>query len=197
MALQSGAVKGALVLFMVACIVTSAMSMSSPVPGTVSEVAQAMEGYVPCFAALKGLEKCSVEILKAVFGLPLDSSCCQVVYLVAQFCVPTRFPLSEVILPVALQKCIPCTLSERVNCTNLKWWFLHDSLNDPESEGQHKFSCFKSYSIERIITQNLRVIFFPNDRDSDYGLRVIFWSFDEEFYNFQEYIFCGIPVNKS
>ncbi|CAA2953382.1 exportin-7-like isoform X1 [Olea europaea subsp. europaea] len=46
MALQSGAVKGALVLFMVACIVTSAMSMSSPVPGTVSEVAQAMEGYL-------------------------------------------------------------------------------------------------------------------------------------------------------
>jgi hypothetical protein len=65
-----------------------------------------------------------------------------------------------VFLPVALEKCIPCTPSERVNCMGLKSWFLHDSLNDLESEGLREFSCFKSYSGERIMIQNLIAIFF-------------------------------------
>jgi hypothetical protein len=120
MAFPSGAVKGALVLFMVACTVTSGMSMSSSVFETVSEVEQAVVKFLPCFEALKGIESCPEEILKAVFGLPLDTSCCQVVYQIAENCVPKGFPLSGVFLPVALEKCIPCTPSERVNCMGLK-----------------------------------------------------------------------------
>ncbi|KAL2500613.1 Prolamin-like domain [Forsythia ovata] len=130
------AVIGALVLFMVACMVTSAVSRSShvgaaqpksshvvapksshvvaaPPPdpqfssvGAISDVVRTVEGFLPCLETIKGLKDCSVEILKAVFGPLLDASCCQVVNQIAINCLPKGFPLSHTFLPVALGNCI-------------------------------------------------------------------------------------------
>ncbi|KAL2500621.1 uncharacterized protein Fot_34469 [Forsythia ovata] len=122
------AVMGALVLFMVACMATSAVSRSSLVgaghpksshvvvaPPThpqfssveaISDVMLTVEGFLPCLEAIKGLKDCSAEILKAVFGLPLDTSCCQVVNQIAINCLPKGFPISQTFLPVALGNCI-------------------------------------------------------------------------------------------
>ncbi|KAL2479541.1 Uncharacterized protein Adt_32507 [Abeliophyllum distichum] len=65
-----------------------------------------VEGFLPCLEAIKGLNDCSVEILKAVFGLPLDASCCHVVNQIAIHCLPKGFPSSQTFLPVALGNCI-------------------------------------------------------------------------------------------
>ncbi|KAL2500615.1 uncharacterized protein Fot_34463 [Forsythia ovata] len=132
------AVMGALVLFMVACMATSAVSRSShvgaaqpksshvvaaqpksshvvaappPLPkfssvGGISDVVLTVEGFLPCLETIKGLKDCSVEILKALFGPPLDASCCQVVNHIAINCLPKGFPLSHTFLPVALGNCI-------------------------------------------------------------------------------------------
>ncbi|KAL2529797.1 uncharacterized protein Fot_22399 [Forsythia ovata] len=123
------AVKGALVLFMVACMATSAVSRSSHVGAAqpksshvvaapppphpqfssveaISNVVLTVEGFLPCLEAIKGLKDCSVEILKSVFGLPLDTSCCQVVNQIAINCLPKGFPLSQTFFPVALGNCI-------------------------------------------------------------------------------------------
>ncbi|KAL2500600.1 uncharacterized protein Fot_34448 [Forsythia ovata] len=115
MAFQSASVKGALVLFMIACMVTSSVSSSRHVwtaqpkllqVAAISEVALAVEGFLPCLKALKGIEGCAVNILKAAFGLPLDDSCCQVVNQIAKNCLPKGFPLSQLFLPVVLENCI-------------------------------------------------------------------------------------------
>ncbi|KAL2479290.1 Uncharacterized protein Adt_32256 [Abeliophyllum distichum] len=125
MAFHSVAVKGALVLFMVACIVTSVVSRSShvgvaqpklshvaaaPHPqfssvAAISDVVLTVEGFLPCLEAIKGLKVCTVEILKAVFGLPLDASCCQVVNQIVINCLPKGFPLSYAFLPDVLEDC--------------------------------------------------------------------------------------------
>ncbi|KAL2479377.1 Uncharacterized protein Adt_32343 [Abeliophyllum distichum] len=122
------AVKEALVLFMVACMVTSAVSRSSHVGAAqpksshvvaappphlqfssveaISNVVLTVEGFLPCLEAIKGLNDCSVEILKAVFGLPLDALCCHVMNQIAIDCLPKGFPSSQTFLPVALGNCI-------------------------------------------------------------------------------------------
>ncbi|CAA2953381.1 Hypothetical predicted protein [Olea europaea subsp. europaea] len=89
---------------MVACMVTSAMSRAGAI---VSEVAMAPEGKY-CKDFLKDLKGCEVQMFKAVFGVPLDSSCCRVVYDIADHCVPKGFILSHVELPAALEPCLPC-----------------------------------------------------------------------------------------
>ncbi|KAL2500623.1 uncharacterized protein Fot_34471 [Forsythia ovata] len=106
---------------MVACMATSAVSgRSSHVTaahpqlsalGAISEVALAVDGFLPCLEALKGIEGCTAEIFKAVFGLPLDASCCQVVNQIAKNCLPKGFPLSQVYLPIALENCINAPIS--------------------------------------------------------------------------------------
>ncbi|KAL2500622.1 uncharacterized protein Fot_34496 [Forsythia ovata] len=116
---------GALVLFIIACIVTSAVSRSShigaaqpklshvaaaPHPqfssvAAISDVVLKVEGFLPCLEAIKGLKACTVEILKAVFGLPLDASCCQVVKQIVINCSTKGFPLSYAFLPEVLEDC--------------------------------------------------------------------------------------------
>ncbi|KAL2500625.1 uncharacterized protein Fot_34473 [Forsythia ovata] len=122
MAFKVADVKGGLVLFMVACMATSAVSgrsshvTAAPHPqlsalGAISEVALAVDGFLPCLEALKGFEGCTAEIFKAVFGLPLDPSCCQVVNQIAKNCLPKGFPLSQVYLPIDLENCINSSIS--------------------------------------------------------------------------------------
>ncbi|KAL2479546.1 Uncharacterized protein Adt_32512 [Abeliophyllum distichum] len=77
----------------------------------ISEVALAVEGFLPCLEALKGIEGCTADIFKAVFGLPLDASCYQVVNQIAKNCLPKGFPLSQVFLPIALENCINAPIS--------------------------------------------------------------------------------------
>ncbi|KAL2529803.1 Prolamin-like domain [Forsythia ovata] len=70
------------------------------------DVVLTVEGFLPCLEAIKGLKDCSVEILKSVFGLPLDTSCCQVVNQIAINCLPKGFPLSQTFFHVAVGNCI-------------------------------------------------------------------------------------------
>ncbi|CAA2986244.1 Hypothetical predicted protein [Olea europaea subsp. europaea] len=74
--------------------------------GALTEAVQKMEGFLPCLESLKGLEACTVNIFKAVFGLPLDTLCCQAVNQIAKSCLGEGFPLSQVYLPVAVENCI-------------------------------------------------------------------------------------------
>ncbi|KAL2479539.1 Uncharacterized protein Adt_32505 [Abeliophyllum distichum] len=68
----------------------------------ISDVLLTVEFFLPCLEAIKGLKDCLVEILKAVFGLLLDASCCQLVNKIAINCLPKGFPLSQMFLPVTL-----------------------------------------------------------------------------------------------
>ncbi|KAL2479548.1 Uncharacterized protein Adt_32514 [Abeliophyllum distichum] len=122
MAFKVAAVKGGLVLFMVACMATSAVSgLSSHVAATphlkfstleaISKVALAVEGFLPCLEALQGIEGCTAKIFKAVFGLPLDASCYQDVNQIAKNCLPKGFPLSQVFLQIVLENCITAPIS--------------------------------------------------------------------------------------
>ncbi|KAL2454160.1 Uncharacterized protein Adt_48337 [Abeliophyllum distichum] len=125
MAFEVAAVKGGFVSFIVACMATSAVSdRSSDVTatphlkfstlGAISEVALAVEWFLPCLEALKVIEGCTVEIFKAVFELPLDASCCQFVNQIAKNCLPKGFPLSQVFLPIALENCINAPISPAI-----------------------------------------------------------------------------------
>ncbi|KAL2527618.1 Uncharacterized protein Adt_12678 [Abeliophyllum distichum] len=101
----------ALALFMLACIASSAMAKSSDpklshAASAVSEAALAVDEFLPCLEALKGLEGCVADILKAVFRLPLGASCCQVINNIAKNCLPAGFPLTQVVLPSTLTNCI-------------------------------------------------------------------------------------------
>ncbi|KAL2479559.1 Uncharacterized protein Adt_32525 [Abeliophyllum distichum] len=79
--------------------------------GAISEVALAVEWILPSLEALECFEGCTAEIFKAVFGLPLDSSFCQVVNQIAKNCLPKGFPLSQLFLPIPLENCINAPLS--------------------------------------------------------------------------------------
>ncbi|KAL2500624.1 uncharacterized protein Fot_34472 [Forsythia ovata] len=101
----------ALALFMLACMATTAMAKSSGpkvshAASAVSEATLAVDEFLPCLEALKGLEGCVADILKAVFGLPLGASCCQVIDNIAKNCLPAGFPLTQVALPATLKNCI-------------------------------------------------------------------------------------------
>ncbi|CAA2986240.1 Hypothetical predicted protein [Olea europaea subsp. europaea] len=74
--------------------------------GALTEAVQKMEGFLPCLESLKGLEACTVNIFKAVFGLSLDTSCCQAVNQIAKSCLGEGFSLFQVYLPVAVENCI-------------------------------------------------------------------------------------------
>ncbi|CAI9758922.1 unnamed protein product [Fraxinus pennsylvanica] len=101
-------------LFLV--IATSAVSMSSHVAaaphpqlsafGALSDEVLKVEGFLPCLESLTSLEACTVDIFKAVFGLPLRTSCCQVVNKIAKTCLPEGIPFSQVFLPTALENCV-------------------------------------------------------------------------------------------
>ncbi|KAL2479542.1 Uncharacterized protein Adt_32511 [Abeliophyllum distichum] len=101
----------ALALFMLACIASSAMAKSSDpklshAASAVSEAALAVDEFLPCLEALKGLQGCAADILKAVFGLPLGASCCQLINNIAKNCLPAGFPLTQVAFPSTLTNCI-------------------------------------------------------------------------------------------
>lgn len=114
MAFKVATAKGFLVLFLV--IATSAVSRSSHVAaaphpllsafGALSGEELMVEGFLPCLESLPSLETCTVDIFKAVFGHPLDTSCCQVVNQIAKTCLPERFPFSQVFLPIAIANCV-------------------------------------------------------------------------------------------
>ncbi|KAL2527617.1 Uncharacterized protein Adt_12679 [Abeliophyllum distichum] len=96
---------------MLACMATYAMAKSSGpkvshVASAVSEAALAVDNFLPCLEALKGIEGCVADILKAVFGLLLGASCCLVINNIAKNCLPEGFPLSQVALPATLKNCI-------------------------------------------------------------------------------------------
>ncbi|CAI9758921.1 unnamed protein product [Fraxinus pennsylvanica] len=115
MAFEVVTLKGVFAFFMVVCMATSAVPSSmhvaaTPHPqfstvGAPSDSVLMEEGFLPCLEALIGIEGCE-EIFKAVFGLPVDASCCQVVNQIAKICLPKEPLLNHTFLPVALDNCI-------------------------------------------------------------------------------------------
>ncbi|CAI9758920.1 unnamed protein product [Fraxinus pennsylvanica] len=101
---------------MVVCMATSAVPRSiyvaaTPHPqfstvGAPSDSVLMEEDFLPCLEALKGMEGCEEEIFKAVFGFPVDASCCQVVNQIAKICLPKELLLNHTFLPVTLENCI-------------------------------------------------------------------------------------------
>lgn len=105
------------VFFMVVCMVTFAVPRSIHVavaPSSQFSTARAlrdavlmMEDFSPCLETLQCIEAgCKEEIFVALFRLPLDSACCELVKQIAEICLPEGFPLIHAFLPVALENCI-------------------------------------------------------------------------------------------